>query len=61
VKVASGGGGRWLGVRGGCTQRRGARGLVETVGERPERAVRGGSTMAGTAAQWGEKRRRKKG
>jgi hypothetical protein len=53
--VASRGGGRRLGVRGGCTQWRGARGVVETFRERPEWAVRGGSAVAGMAAQWGRK------
>jgi hypothetical protein len=43
------------GVRGGCTRRRSARGVVESVGERPEWAVHGGSVAAGTAAQWGAK------
>jgi hypothetical protein len=42
-------------VRGGCTRRRGAQGVVESVRERPERAVRGSSAAAGTVAQWGVK------
>jgi hypothetical protein len=49
------GGGRRLRVRGGCTWRRGARGVVETVGERPKQAVHGGSAVAGMAVQWGAK------
>jgi hypothetical protein len=55
VGTASGDGGRRLGVRGGCTWRRGAQGVVKMVRERPERAVRGGSTVAGMTAQWGAK------
>jgi hypothetical protein len=53
--AASGGGGRWLGVQGGCTRWRGAQGVVETVGERLERAVRGGSAAARVVVQWGQK------
>jgi hypothetical protein len=45
-------------VRGGCTQRRGARGMVKMVGERLEWAVHGGGN---NSAVGGEKRRRKKG
>jgi hypothetical protein len=55
VGVASGGGGQQLAVREGCTRRRGARGVVESVGERTEQAVYGGSAVAGMAAQWGVK------
>jgi hypothetical protein len=43
VGAASGGGGRQLRVWGGCTRRRGARGVVESVGEMLERAVDGGT------------------
>jgi hypothetical protein len=50
VGAASGGGGRQLTVRGGCTQWRGARGVVELVGERLEWAVHGGSATAGMVA-----------
>jgi hypothetical protein len=53
--AASGGGGRRLGVQGGCTRWRGAQGVVETVGERLERAVRGGSAAARVVVQWGPK------
>jgi hypothetical protein len=52
VGAASGGGGRRLVVRGGCTRWRGARGVVKMVGERPERAIRGGSAAAGTTVRW---------
>jgi hypothetical protein len=45
--VASGGGGRQLVVWGGRTQRRGARGVVQSVKERLERAVHGGVHRAG--------------
>jgi hypothetical protein len=55
VGAASQGGGRRLGVRGGCTLRRSAQVVVKTVGERPERAVRGSSAVAGMVAQWGRK------
>jgi hypothetical protein len=55
VGAASGGGGRQLAVRGGCTRWRGAQGVVESVGERPEWAVCGGSAVAGMVAQWGVK------
>jgi hypothetical protein len=48
--VVSGGGGQQLAVREGCTRRRGARGVVESVGERTEQAVYGGSAVAGMAA-----------
>jgi hypothetical protein len=61
VGAASGGGSRQLGVWGGCTQWRGARGVVKTVGEMPEWAVHGGLVVAGTMAQWGKKQRRKRG
>jgi hypothetical protein len=61
VGAASRGGSRQLGVRGGCTQWCGARGVVKTVGERPEWAVHGGSVVAGTMAQLGKKQRRKRG
>jgi hypothetical protein len=62
VGAASGCGGQRLGVRGGCTRCCGAQGMVETVGERPEQAVHGGSATVGMAAQWGGKKRwRKKG
>jgi hypothetical protein len=54
VGAASGGGGRQLRVWGGCSRRRGARGVVESVGEMLERAVDGGTVG-------GEKWRRKKG
>jgi hypothetical protein len=50
-----GGGDRQLAVRGGCTRWRGARGVVESVVERLEWAVHGGSVAAGMAAQWGVK------
>jgi hypothetical protein len=53
--AASSSGGRRLGVRGGCTWWRGAQGVVEAVRGRPERAVHGGSAVAGTMAQWGAK------
>jgi hypothetical protein len=55
VGAVSGAGGRRLGVRGGCTRRRGAQGVVKTVRERPERAVRGGSAVVGMTTQWGVK------
>jgi hypothetical protein len=55
VGAASQGGGRRLGVRGGCTLRRSAQVVVKTVGERPERAVRGSSAVAGMVVQWGRK------
>jgi hypothetical protein len=56
--AASGGGGRQLTVLGGCTWRRGARGMVESIRGRPKRAVHGDSA----AAQWGVKGRgRRKG
>jgi hypothetical protein len=42
-------------VRGGCTQRRGAEGMVKLIGERPERDVHGGSATAGMVVQWGAK------
>jgi hypothetical protein len=42
VGVASGGGGQQLAVWEGCTRRRSARGVVESVGERPEQAIYGG-------------------
>jgi hypothetical protein len=42
-----GGGGQQLTVRGGRTQRRGARAVVESVEERMERAVHGGSVVTG--------------
>jgi hypothetical protein len=44
--VGSRGGGRQLVVRGGRTQRCGARGVVKSVEERLERAVHGGSATA---------------
>jgi hypothetical protein len=37
-------------VRGGCTQRRGARGMVESVEGRPEQAVHDGSVVVGMEA-----------
>jgi hypothetical protein len=55
VGAASGGGGRQLVVWGGCTWRRCAQGMVESVGERTEQVVHGGSVAAGTMAQWGAK------
>jgi hypothetical protein len=55
VGAASGGGGRQLAVRGGCTQRCGARGVVESFGKRPERAICGGSATVGMTVQWGAK------
>jgi hypothetical protein len=55
VGVASRGGGRQLTVRGGCTRRRGARGVVESIGERLERAVRGGSIAVGMWRSGGRK------
>jgi hypothetical protein len=45
--VVSGGGGRWLTVRGGRTRRHGARGVVESTEQRLERVVRGGAHRAG--------------
>jgi hypothetical protein len=50
--AASGGGGRQLAVREGCTRWRGARGSDEEF--KGGRAVlRGGSTAAEMVAQWG--------
>jgi hypothetical protein len=45
-------GGRQLAVRGGCIRRRGARGVVESVGESLEQAIHGGSSVAGMKVQW---------
>jgi hypothetical protein len=61
VGAASGGGGRQLTMRGGCTRWHGAQGVVESIGGRPERAVCDGSVAVGMVAQWGGRRRRKKG
>jgi hypothetical protein len=47
--VGSRGGGRQLVVRGGRTRHRGARGVVESVEERLERAIRGSLVAAGIA------------
>jgi hypothetical protein len=45
--AASRGGGRQLTVRGGRTQRRGARGVVESVEEMLEQVVHDGSVVMG--------------
>jgi hypothetical protein len=48
--AASGGGGRQLAVREGRTRRRGARSVVEAVGEGPEQATHGGLVTVSKAA-----------
>jgi hypothetical protein len=52
VGATSGGGGRPLSVREGCTRRRGARGGDGEFGG-VGTALRGGSTVVEMAAQWG--------
>jgi hypothetical protein len=58
VGAASGVGVRQLTVQGGCTRWRSAWGVVEPIGERLERAIRGGGNGG---ALGGERQRRKKG
>jgi hypothetical protein len=53
VGAASGGCGRQLTMWGGHTQRRGARGVVESAEERLERAIHGNAHQVGRSGREG--------